>query len=207
MSSKKKLSKTKTHLDRNGKYRNFCIELYPDNEQHQGIISDLKSFDSEYKAVGILHDKDVYESGEKQGQLKKPHYHFVLRFPNQRYITSLAVELGMEENLIQPCESVRVSERYLLHYDNPEKYQYNKQDLVGNLIVEVLKLVNDDTEESGLKLIFDWIDQQEKVDYRKFYRWALDTPYYKLVKSNHRQIENYIAAHDNAWYRSNGYVR
>ena len=112
-------ARKKQNKDRKtGKQREFVLVLYPnDNEMHSLAYLKLTSF--QYSALGVLHDKDTYtddkvdeETGEfiyKAGDLKKPHYHFYVKFRNQRYINGVAEELNIENHLIDFLDSNFVS--------------------------------------------------------------------------------------------------
>ena len=94
------------------KSRWLCGILYPDdNESHKKALSVILT---KYNSLAINHDKDTYlfdvtdENGDivhHKGDLKKPHYHFVVNFENARYISGFAKELGIEENVVQVCGS------------------------------------------------------------------------------------------------------
>lgn len=74
-----------------------------------------------------LHDMDVNPDGEK----KKPHWHIMIMFDSiQR--ESAANKLAVELNSPHPeiARSPRGMVRYMYHRDNPEKYQYNKSDII-----------------------------------------------------------------------------
>lgn len=88
----------------------------------------------------ILHDKDFTEDGEK----KTPHIHAVFELKAVR-----GVRLGTTLNKI--CECLRVlpdavtiekytsfegSFQYLIHKNNPEKYQYDKSAIRSNMDAE-----------------------------------------------------------------------
>lgn len=78
-------------------------------------------------ALSPLHDRDMCE---ETGELKKPHYHLLLHY------TSLKSQRQIKEDL-EPLGAVgaeRVRElgayaRYLIHVDDPDKAQYDIQDL------------------------------------------------------------------------------
>ena len=109
----------------NSRFRFFDLLLYPDCEQHNEVLSVIK--DSGIDFCGILHDKDVDESGK----LKKTHIHLVL-WGVQTTISSLSSRLGLPENYIS-IRGTRVSRlRYLVHADNPEKYQYSPDVAFGS---------------------------------------------------------------------------
>lgn len=79
--------------------------------------------------VSPLHDKDVNEDAERTP--KKPHYHGLMCFGNTTTDTTckrLAEALGFNGKVV-PINSFRGYYRYLWHADNPEKYQYDKNDL------------------------------------------------------------------------------
>ena len=70
------------------KARTWLLQLYPDNEVHQDIITDLNRG---YSFVGILHDKDTKEDGTPA----KPHIHAIVRFGSPRWGRSVRSEFGI----------------------------------------------------------------------------------------------------------------
>lgn len=76
-----------------------------------------------------LHDKDVNEDGE----IKKPHWHILLSFEGP--VTLKAVEkIALQLNCPEPRKvgSGKGLVRYMIHKDNPEKYQYGIDEIVGH---------------------------------------------------------------------------
>lgn len=76
-----------------------------------------------------LHDRDVNPDGE----VKKPHWHILLSFDGP--VTASAVEKiikPLNGPIPQKCASGRGLVRYMVHMDNPEKYQYDRADIVGH---------------------------------------------------------------------------
>ena len=77
-------------------------------------------------AISPLHDKDITDVGE----LKKPHYHVILCFNGP---TTYSKVCSITESLNSPIPkrilSVIGMYRYFTHKDNPEKYQYNEEDI------------------------------------------------------------------------------
>lgn len=82
-----------------------------------------------------LHDRDVNPEtlNEETGELecKKPHYHILLLFPSVK--TFEQVKELVVGQLWQPipivCQSVKGTIRYMVHKDNPEKFQYDWNDI------------------------------------------------------------------------------
>lgn len=60
------------------------------------------------------------------------HIHFCFRTNGTRKIKHVAETLGIEANNIQICKQNRSYLRYLIHLDNPEKEQYNADDVITN---------------------------------------------------------------------------
>lgn len=110
------------------KFRSRCFNLvlYPENWQHFDTHDFILQ---DYDSACILHDKDV----DEEGNIKKPHWHIVIRCKNAVWNTALAKELGIEDNYIQKCRSLKSSLKYLIHYDNPDKYQYSIHSVEGSL--------------------------------------------------------------------------
>ena len=76
--------------------------------------------------ISPLHDKDTNPTGEP----KKPHYHVLIMYDSVK-TSEQAKELfaligGVGCEVVQ---SIRGYARYLCHLDNPEKFQYNIDDV------------------------------------------------------------------------------
>lgn len=117
--------------------RSRKIEIIVYNEN----VSDLDVLENYLKSTGNLyfisplHDKDVYEDGEKKGELKKAHWHLLLCFQNARFYNSVAKEFatyGVIEQNLNSVKNLNSAVRYLCHLDNPEKAQYSIKDIRTN---------------------------------------------------------------------------
>lgn len=106
------------------KKRNWGGVVYPESapEDWEEILK-LKGVSF---AVSPLHDKDINPTGEP----KKAHYHVVICYGSPTTYNNVK-ELFDELNqpMPIPLESVRGYYRYLTHKDNPEKAQYNEEDI------------------------------------------------------------------------------
>lgn len=103
------------------RYRHFIILLYPEWDNFNDILQDIKGSFKNYAYI-----KHIPESDEK-----KEHIHLILSIDNPRTIESLSKRLNIPKNLIQNVKSLRASCRYLVHRDNEEKFQYE----IGQVIV------------------------------------------------------------------------
>lgn len=135
--------------------RKYVAVLYPDDPTHAAAIEKLKT--GGYDFAAILHDSDVYESDgaeHKKGDLKKPHWHVVIRFsPNAVWSTAVAQDLGIEHNYLEKCRNLNKALLYLVHKDNPDKYQYELADVFGSqsLVTVLSKLLTE--EDEGLRVL------------------------------------------------------
>lgn len=109
------------------KARDWTFILYPESapEHWREILDEthLRWIESP------LHDKDVNADGEK----KKPHWHILLSFDGP--VTQKAVKRLIEPlngPVPQKIGSSKGLVRYMIHMDNPEKYQYSINDIVAH---------------------------------------------------------------------------
>ena len=138
------------------KYRKIGLILWTDNPTHINALDYIKRYYPHY--IGILHDKDTKEDNT----LKKAHWHVLLYFPNQKMISTIKKELGINDSDFYEIKSLSGQLRYLIHYDDEDKYQYSKDDVFGdryflakfNLSIKDLSSETDDASS-----IFEYIEQ------------------------------------------------
>ena len=120
-------------------------------------------------AISPLHDKDI----NPDNTTKKPHYHLILCYNNPTTYNNVKTNICdvLHCPIPQPLESVKGYYRYLIHKDNPEKYQYNESeiktlngfdssnffDMTNNEISSILNLLTDFIEEQGISEYRDLI--------------------------------------------------
>lgn len=114
-----------------------------------------------YLFAYILHDKDF----DDKGVIKRRHLHLVLECPTRRrvsyYIKHLSIMFGVNRTQVQ----VEVSNnfdwdiQYLIHKNNPDKYQYDVSDIVTNMSVNELqeRLLTVVHKEITAKFIFETV--------------------------------------------------
>lgn len=106
------------------KKRNWAFVLYTESapEDWKEILK-LKGITF---AVSPLHDKDINPTGES----KKAHYHIILCYGSPTtYNNVKSITDELNQPIPIPLESVRGYYRYFTHLDNPEKYQYNPNEI------------------------------------------------------------------------------
>lgn len=115
----------------NYKSRTFSFLLYPDtNERHAKALQVLPA---SYQFLGILHDQDTETDEFAEVVPKANHWHCIIKFRTQRYLSAVAAELDIEPNLFRDCKNFEGYARYMLHLDDPDKHQYDFNDMVGTL--------------------------------------------------------------------------
>lgn len=129
----------------NERSRLWLVLLYPEDPTH---VNALEYIDRNLDYVGICHDRDV----DDDGNLKKAHFHVILKFPQARYRNAIVKELGIAPNYMEKMASWNKSARYLLHFGWDEKFQYSETDLIGPLAPTVLKLTHQNKDEDSRML-------------------------------------------------------
>lgn len=124
-----------------GRTRNYASIVYPESapENWQEILSEqfVPSF------ISPLHDTDKNADGEP----KKPHYHVMIMFDSVK-TTDQALDIFIKIGGVgcEVVQSLRGYARYLCHMDNPDKVQYDPQNvraLCGADYVATIGLVLD----------------------------------------------------------------
>lgn len=152
-SSKDVSTENVLHKDEKIKKRYWRFELYPESLP-PNWLEFLKQSCVEF-ALSPLHDKDVYTKNVrsaddtdlvqgKVGQVKKAHYHGIFAFTNpttfKNVYESFLAPLGQPIPL--SCDNVRRAYEYFWHKNDPEKYQYNKDEVQVFNGFDVLNYIN-----------------------------------------------------------------
>lgn len=110
-----------------GRTRNFATVVYPESAPDDWLS--LLAEQCVPAFVSPLHDQDLNPDGES----KKPHYHVMLMFENvktkeqaQEILNDLIGGVGLEV-----VQSLRGYARYLCHLDNPDKHQYDPEQVTS----------------------------------------------------------------------------
>ena len=169
---------------RNVKKRYWAMVLYPesaptdwrDKLRESGIQC----------AVSPLHDKDLNADNSP----KKAHYHVILCYEGPTTFNNVnALCESLNQPIPQPLEQLRGYYRYLVHKDNPEKYQYKESQITtinGFDISNYLDLTNSQVV-AILKEITQFIDDNDIVEYSTLMRTFRENDFYSL---QFRKIEN-----------------
>ena len=140
MTESQKRANRKYDAKRKGaRAKNWVFILYPESAPEN-----WRSLLGEYHIQWIespLHDKDTNDDEEHTP--KKPHYHIMLCFPSLKsYEQAKEVTDSLNCPIPQAVKSMVGQVRYFAHLDNPEKYQYNRADVVGHGGIDVQGIID-----------------------------------------------------------------
>lgn len=130
----------------------WTLLLYEESETL--CFNDFKDKLNNYECLYIKHDKDRLENGE----LKKIHYHVVLKFKNYKWKSALSDELNISDNYLQPVRNLNNILCYLIHYKEDNKYHYDLSDVKGSAnfkdkLNKVIKSIDLSEEDRVLSII------------------------------------------------------
>lgn len=110
---------------KDGRSSNWNFILYPESAPDNWV--DIINETRIEWVCSPLHDKDVDPTGE----VKKAHYHITLLYPSNKsfeQVVGLVVH-DLKQPIPVKCQSVKGSIRYMVHKDNPDKFQYDWNDI------------------------------------------------------------------------------
>lgn len=107
-------------MKENNRYYSFRIVTYAEEEEFKNL---LKYAD---KWEWICHDKDKNEDGS----LRDKHYHINVILRQWRSVKSVCELVKSEQNTFAiPMLDKKEAHEYLIHKNNPEKYQYDTKEI------------------------------------------------------------------------------
>ena len=119
--------KTENEPKTEKRFRHWSFLVYPDSAppNWRDIIDD------EHIAwvESPLHDKDVDDGGE----IKKPHWHILVMFEGVKSFEQIReITDKVKAPIPIKTQSARGSVRYMVHLDNPDKFQYSRSDIIAH---------------------------------------------------------------------------
>lgn len=149
-------------MELNDRINCFQLVLYKNSDTLDfdkifNIISSNEFYSCKYYCC--CHNKDV----DKKGELKKEHYHLLVKLDNAISINNIIKLLDNEPNIqnaivnnLSVVRSFKGAVRYLIHYDNNDKFRYNLKDIITN-DKNVSYYFNDNTIVDNFQLITNLI--------------------------------------------------
>lgn len=151
--------------------RKFELILYPDADVYDcdAVIQLAKSYFALW--AYCLHYADTTDCGE----LKKAHIHFLGKLSDPIDPAVVCKDLGLPLNAIANVKNWKAACRYLIHLDQPDKFQYSPDDVVASFPILSLFSIPD---EDQARRIMDYIVQNGCTKVSDVTRWALNNGCY-----------------------------
>lgn len=193
--------------------KNYTLVVYPDDlptelQTDDAWIDVFRSMGHKL-VVSPYHDKDINPDGAK----KKPHYHVLLQ-GGRLWITFAGLKdlvkndfKGKGVAVPQRCSNTDGLKRYMTHIDNPDKYQYSKDDIrcYNGADVEGAYKISETGKKLAIADIMAFIREHEEIEnYYQLMDYAMDlksdgdSTWFDILLSNSWTIERYISSRRNA---------
>ena len=184
--------------------RNWASVIYPDSQETPGNWIEILKEQIVPCFISPIHDKDKNSDGET----KKNHYHIMILFESvktreqAKEIFALVGGVGAE-----PIKCVRAYARYLCHLDNPEKAQYNINDVISCCGANYSDMIFSSNDKySIIGELIDFCEQEDIVSYADLIVYARENniewfkvlcdsgtlPIVQFLKSRHWEINNHM---------------
>ena len=174
------------------KSKYFCAVLYPDCTTYD-VDMIIKALAEEHLtfAVSPIHDRDLEDDGSR----KKAHYHLLLAYSSATTLNNIKGWFnvcGMPESelhSIRVCASGVGYYRYLTHKDNPEKIQYDPNDIrVFNDSDELFKKFSKTASDKidDLVHIFQIVDELNTISFHSLIQYLMlnERELFKMLTSS-----------------------
>ena len=112
---------------RDTRTRNWTFFVYPESapENWRDVLNEMHIPWIE----SPLHDKDV----DSNGELKKAHWHILILFASKKsYEQVREITLRLKAPNPQKVMDLKGMVRYFAHMDDPNKFQYSKNEIIGH---------------------------------------------------------------------------
>lgn len=123
-----------------------------------------------------LHDKDIDIADDEE---KKPHWHLLFDFGTTKKSYNQVFEFTRCVNSAPPKSVLctRSMIRYFAHMDNPEKYQYPVEEIIGHGGFDVVKCIELLSSRKSVILsdILSWCDTNDVYEFADLIRYCLAT--------------------------------
>lgn len=163
---------SKLKIKKTTKKQHLTLLLYQDSAP-ENWKNKLKELHVPF-IVSPLHDKDLKQDGTK----KKPHYHIIVRFRSKKSFKQIkeAICDPLGGPHPQPVFDFPMMVRYLAHLDDPEKAQYNIEDIevYGNIDVKQYLYNHQEYQMEILKDILNFCEVYDITEYSTICNYARD---------------------------------
>lgn len=173
-------------------------------------------------AISPLHDKDKVTDYDLMvdperhqnynvGELKKPHYHILVVYGNtttqNTCFNSICVDLNTKR--IMNVSNLKNRWRYLVHLDNPDKYQYNPKDIIclnGFNINEICALTCEEKKQE-IACIIQYCQENKIIEYGLLVDQMLGNEWFDIIYQNAFFFKTYLSSKRHANNIDNGDIQ
>lgn len=177
------------------KSRYWACILYPDScvENWRNLLEETGL----QFCVSPLHDKDIDIYAEGGPKPKKAHWHLLLTFEGPKRYKNVKEDICdlIGATIPKKVESLRGYYRYLVHMDNPEKAQYNLEDIeeyngfkMELTTSEVNRIIDE---------IIETIEKEHIIEYSDlddYYRYLGDNDCKDIIRNHTYFFDKYICS-------------
>lgn len=175
--------------------KNYTLVVYPDDMPENWL--EIMREDMFDMVISPIHDKDVNPDGEP----KKAHYHLLVSAGTSWIRMSTLANWGKKLKGIarpQKCSNPKGLVRYMIHQDNPEKYQYNKADIrvIGQYDIESFFKATIGEDRETRKEIMHFIIDNDIVEFADLVEYCLvhNETWDDYLANNTLYIKNYVSS-------------
>ena len=183
---------------RDDRVRNWTFIAYPESAP-DNWIDILKSYLVPF-SVSPLHDVDLNADDTE----KKPHWHVVFTFAgNKSFNQVLDITKSVNATIPQKVNNMNGIIRYFIHMDNPEKHQYNLEDIqaFNGFDVDSYFKITSTNRYFAIKEMIEIIRDNDITEYSDFVLWCMENRFdwFKLLCDNCSYvIKEFITSYRNA---------
>lgn len=168
----------------------YSIETYPvsENRQFDVILSRITKEFPDARICWAKHDKDVKDDSTPVNV----HYEILFRLPRDRSIQVVADKLAVEVSWLEWKRNWIKSVRYLIHADQPDKYQYDPSIVIcsDSRDYKYLTQVQPNQETEDIAVIFDFKDSHPMATMKDLQDFALENNLWATFRRNYTLIKD-----------------
>lgn len=172
------------------KYYTFAMVLYKDSTSYD-YKKVIKYIEKNFKYYAYIeHNKD--------DEHNKKHTHVLMHFDNKRYNTGVSKELGVPSNYIVNANLIPYL-RYLIHFDDEDKYQYSIDEVHGSLVPRLREIIstNKKTEVEQVSYIISFIsDYPTFLTITDLSKFVIESGTYSAFRRNYTFFKDLVLDHN-----------
>ena len=168
------------------KSRKFAFIFYKEDETH---VRAMQLIHELYSYAAILHDKDY----DVNGEIKKEHYHYIIKTNSPQNIETICNTLLISTNYCRVVKNDVGFLRYLIHYDDLDKFQYSIDEVYGDLKINLKKILNSNLDEGrGVLDIIQIINDNKIVSLKILVPILIEKGLFEIFKKNTYMFVNML---------------